>query len=104
MAGWDRSTVSYADVLSKSNRQDSEGAIIEKCTTFFSDFRLENHFIYRQRPSIMFREQIRRNVSTQHYYIGVDTQHLYAFDEFLATQLSRNPQEIIACVRLSSTL
>lgn len=43
-------------------------------------------------------------MSTQHYYIGVDTQHLYAFDEFLATQLSRSPQEVIACVSLPSIL
>lgn len=56
MSGWDRSAVSYTDVLSRSSSQDTDGAIIEKCTSFFSDFRLENHFIYRHRPSIMCAE------------------------------------------------
>lgn len=40
-------------------------------------------------------DQVRRNVSLQQYYVVVELAHLTAFDEVLATQLSRRPAEIV---------
>lgn len=39
---------------------------------------------------------MRRNVSLQQYFIVIELSHLTAFDEVLATQLSRRPVEIVA--------
>lgn len=41
-------------------------------------------------------DQLRRNVSLQQYFIIIELSHLNAFDEVLATQLSRRPVEIIS--------
>ena len=41
-------------------------------------------------------DQLRRNVSLQQYFIVIELSHLTAFDEVLATQLSRRPVEIVA--------
>lgn len=41
-------------------------------------------------------DQLRRNVSLQQYYIVIELSHLTAFDEVLATQLSRRPVEIVS--------
>jgi DNA replication licensing factor MCM5 len=43
-----------------------------------------------------YSDQLRRNVSLQQYYIIIELSHLTAFDEVLATQLSRRPVEIVA--------
>ena len=47
MSGWDRGSVFYADVLSDQSRPESDANIESKCTGFLSDFRIDNHFIYR---------------------------------------------------------
>lgn len=44
---------------------------------------------------ILCSDQLRRNVSLQQYYIIIELSHLTAFDEILATQLSRRPVEIV---------
>ncbi len=44
----------------------------------------------------MYSDQLRRNVSLQQYFIIIELSHLTAFDEVLATQLSRRPVEIVS--------
>lgn len=44
----------------------------------------------------MCSDQLRRNVSLQQYFVIIELSHLTAFDEVLATQLSRRPVEIVA--------
>ena len=45
---------------------------------------------------------MRRNVSLQQYYVIIELSHLTAFDEVLATQLSRRPVEIVAMLEESA--
>ena len=49
-----------------------------------------------------YSDQLRRNVSLQQYFIIIELSHLTAFDEVLATQLSRRPVEIVAMLEESA--
>lgn len=64
-----------------------------KINTFIGN----NHFLNECHLFLrLYSDQLRRNVSLQQYFIVIELSHLTAFDEVLATQLSRRPVEIVS--------
>ncbi|KAJ4147974.1 hypothetical protein LMH87_002465 [Akanthomyces muscarius] len=66
---------------------DTRQQIQTQLETFVLDFRLDNHFVYR--------DQLRENALLQKYYCDVNITDLINFNEELAHKLASEPAEII---------
>lgn len=102
-SGWDAGALHYNNTLgiNTTNSNDNDKIIARRCLQFLEQFRIDATYPYR--------EQLRRQIGLQQFTLIIDIGHIQAFDEQLATQLTRRPAVLIsflenACKQLAALL
>ncbi|RIB16945.1 MCM2/3/5 family-domain-containing protein [Gigaspora rosea] len=87
VTGWDAGNVYHAGVHASKTPSDSRVVIEQKLFKFVDQFRMEEHFIYR--------EKIKRNAEGRNYSLAVQLEHLDGVDRALSDKLKTCPADFL---------
>ncbi|CAG8589428.1 3999_t:CDS:10, partial [Funneliformis caledonium] len=85
--GWDKGKTYHTGLHPTRVEKDSRTSLELKFITFLDQFRVEEHFIYR--------EKIKRNFEGRNYYVDVSIEHLDAYDRKFSDKLKETPADMM---------
>ncbi|KAI9017520.1 MCM2/3/5 family-domain-containing protein [Gaertneriomyces semiglobifer] len=85
--GWDQGRIYDTEVYPTDAAEDSRVAIEKKFQEFLRNFYIDNEYKYR--------DQLRQNLLSRHYFLEVDMADLMNYDEVLTNQIKERPAEYL---------